>query len=218
MSSDFLLSFRSGMIQNRCHADPSRTSLALSDRLTGDQQHRALHARGRPVRALPAPSRSVRHLPRRRRWRLVGRRDSCMARRPWTSASLRTRRCATRGNPHDAQARLLGDRAPQSRSDLQRTALAQPRRTLPTVPHDPRRARASAPAMVERLSRACDRRSVFGPLQLGNAMSARTRSRAAAALEGRMPAVLRYDYTGGSHDRDPSQPQDDRHGETAAGR
>jgi hypothetical protein len=219
MRGDFLLSFWSGMIQNHGHADPSGTSLALPDRLAGNQQHRALHTSGRTLRALSTPSRSICYLPSRHGWRLVGRRDPWLARRTWTAAPLRTQCSAARSDPHDTQARLPGDRASQSRSDLQRAALAQPRSTLSAVPHDPRRARASAPTLVERLSRAGDRRLVFRPLQLENATSATTRCLAAvAALEGRMPAALWSNSAGSAHDRIPSQSQDDRDGETAAGR
>ena len=200
-------------------ADPPRTSLALSDRLAGDQQDSAVHARGRTVRALSASARSICHFPRRCRRRLVGRRDLCVAGWPWPSASLCAGFRAARSDPNDAQARVSGDRAPQSRSDLQRTALARSRRALPAMPHNPRRARASPAPLVECLSPACARRPLFWPLQLEDATSARARSRAAlAALEGRMPAALRFNCSGGTHDRNRSKQQDDRDGATAAGR
>ncbi len=82
---------------------------------------------------------------------------------------------AARRDPHDAQARLSGNRAPQPRSDLQRPALAQSRCSLPAMPYDPRRARASSAPLVERLRVARDRRSFLGPLQLDRTRPPRLR-------------------------------------------
>jgi hypothetical protein len=212
-AADFPLSFLRVMIQNRRHADPPGTSLALPDRLAGDQPDRALQTRRRALRALPAPARPLRRVPCRRRRRLVGHRDTVVAGWPRPSASPRARLRTARSDPHDPQARLSRNRAPQSRSDLQRTALAKPRRTLPALPHDPRRARASPSPLVERLSPTRARRPLFWSLQLEDAPSARTRNGAAkAASEERMPTALRFKFCGGTHDRNSPKPQDDRHG------
>lgn len=219
LDADFLLSFSCGMIQNRCHADPPGTSLALPNRLTGDQLYRALQTRRRTLRALSAPARTPRYAASRHEWRLVGYRDSRLARRPRPSPSPPAWLCAARGDRHDAQASLSRDRAPQPRSDLQRTALAQPCRALSALPHDPRRARTSSASLVERLSPARARRPLFWPLQLEGGPSANTRCRAdKAAAEGRMPAAFRFKFSGGTHDRNSSNLQDDRHGTSPAGR
>jgi len=207
------------MIQNRHHADPPGTSLALSDRLAGNQPHRPLRAGGGPVRALPASAWAARHAPRRCRWRLVGYRDPRLARWSWKTASPSAWLRFARRRPQDTQARLSCDRPPQPRPDLQRPALAQSRSALPALPHDPRRGRASSAPLVERVPQTGDRRPLFGSLQLEAEPSARVRTWAAkAASEERMPAALRFNFAGGTHDRDPSNPQDDRHGTTPARR
>ena len=157
------------------NADPPRTSMALSDRLAGDQQDRAIHAGGWSMRTLPpSPWPPCRAACRCKRG-LVGRRDQRLARRSRSPFASGARVRATRRNPHDTQAGLPGDRAPQSRSDFQRTALAQPRGALPALPHDPRRARASPSALVERLSQACTRRPLFRALQLAEVTASSAR-------------------------------------------
>jgi hypothetical protein len=219
LDADFLLSFLYEMTHNRHYADPPGTSRALPDRLAGDQPDRALQTRRRAVRALSAPARTPRYAASRHGWRLVGYRDSRLARRPRPSASPPAWLCAARGDRHDAQASLSRDRAPQPRSDLQRSALAQPRRALSALPHDPRRARTSPASLVERLSPACARRPLFWHLKLEGGPSAKTRTRAAkAASEGRIPAAFRFKFSGGTHDRNSSNLQDDRHGTSPARR
>ncbi len=157
------------------HADPSGTSLALSDRLARDQQDRALHARGRTLRALPTPTRPPGRPTRRRRWCVVGRRYLYLARWPWSPDPASTRVHRARRDPHDTQAGLSRDRPPQPRPDVQRAAMAQPRRSLPALPHDPRRARASTPPLVECVPKSRPRRPLFRSIQLGAAPSGKAR-------------------------------------------
>lgn len=158
------------------NADPPRTSLALSNRLAGDQQDRAIHPRWRQVRTLPAspwpPSRAA----CRRKRGLVGRRYQRLARRSRAPFASGARLRAARRNSHDAQTRLSGDRAPQSRSDVQRTALAQSCCIMPALPHDPRRAGASPAALVERLPQAGPRRPFLRTLQLSGITTSSTRA------------------------------------------
>ena len=130
-------------------ADTSRTSLAVSDRLAGDQQDRSFQARGWAVRALPATSWPPCRAAGGHRWGLVGRRDRCLARWPRPAAPPRAGLRSTRCHSDDPETRLSGDRAPQPRPDVQRATLAQPRGALPSLSHDPRRSRTSASPMVE---------------------------------------------------------------------
>lgn len=217
LDGNFLLSFSWRMIQNRCRADPSGTSLALPDRLAGDQSDRALHARRRALRALPAPPRTPRHATAGHRWRLVGYRDPRLARWSRPPASPPARLRAARGNRDDAHAGLSRDRPSQPRPDLQRPALAQPRGAVSALPHDPRRSRTSSAPLVERLSPTRDRRPLLGSLQLAPFATMRTRAAIAASQE-RMPVALGFNVSGGTHDRNPSNPQDDRHGPSPARR
>ena len=148
------------------HADPSGTSLALSDRLAGDQQDCSFHAGRWTLRTLPASPWTSCRAARRQRWGLVGCGARPLARRPRSAAASGTGVRSARRHPYDAQARLSCHRAPQSRSDLQRAAMAQSRRVLPTLPHDPRRAGASPPSMVECLSSSRVGRSFHRQIQL----------------------------------------------------
>lgn len=155
------------------NADPPGTSLALPDRLAGDQQNRSLLARWRPLRTLPASPRASRRAVGRHRRHLVGCGDRCLAGWPRPAASpsagLRPARC----HPHDAQTRLSCHRTPQPRSDFQRAAMAQSRCPLPTVPYDPRRARASPPSLVECLPPTGVGRPLHRPIQLRSTEAAR---------------------------------------------
>lgn len=148
-----------------CDADPPRASLALSYRLARDQPDRAVHSCARPMRALPPPAWPLRR-PARRRWGVVGSGRTGLVRRSRSAIAAPARVRAAGADPHHAQARLSGDRAPQPRSDLQRTALAKSRRALPTLPHDPRCGRASPAPLVERVPPARARRPFLGPLSL----------------------------------------------------
>lgn len=183
-------------------ADPSRTSLALPDRLAGDQQDRPLQARRRPLRALPTSAWSSRRAARGHRWHLVGCRDRRLARRPRPAASPATGVCAPRRHSADPQARLSGNRAPQPRPDVQRPALAQSRGFMPAVPHDPRRSRTPPAPLVEclpspRVGRPLHRalrlaahnaRSRAGELQFVlSSMKSLPSSLPGGSPEGRMP-------------------------------
>lgn len=155
------------------NAHPSGTSLALPDRLAGDQQNRSLYAGVRSVRALPAPAWTLCRAACWNRWRLVGYRHRCLARRPRPAASSGAGLHSSRGDPHDAQARLSGDRPPQSRPDLQRAAVAQSRRALPALPHDPRWAGTSPAPVVECLSPSRVGRPFHRAIQLARSRCAR---------------------------------------------
>ena len=146
-------------------ADPPGASLALSYRLARDQPDCAFHSCAGTVRALPPPAWPLRR-PARRRWGVVGPGRTGLVRRsrPAIAAAARVRTAGA--DPHHAQARLSGDRAPQPRSDLQRTGLAKSRGALPTLPHDPRRGRASPASLVECLPAARARRPLLGTLPL----------------------------------------------------
>jgi hypothetical protein len=146
--------------------DPPRTSLALSDRLAGDQQDRLVHARWRLLRILPSTAWPPCRAASRSQRGLVGPGDQCLARRSRSPTASSPGIRHARRDPHDAQARLSGHRAPQSRSDVQRTALAQSRCLIAALPHGPRRARASSPTPVERLPQTGARRPFFRALQL----------------------------------------------------
>lgn len=147
-------------------ADPSRASLAVPDRLARDQQDRALHTGAGPLRALPASARASCRSARGRQRDLVGRGRAHVAGRARASTATPSPFRAARCDPHDPQARLSRDRPPQSRSELQRAALAQPCSTLPALPHDSRRGRAPATPMVERVPPARARRPLLRPVQL----------------------------------------------------
>ncbi len=148
------------------HADPSRTSLAIPDRLAGDQPDRSFHASRRALRALPTAARTTRRAARRHRWNMVGHRDRRLARRPRPRASAATEIRAAGRRADDSKARLPGDRSPQPRPDFQRSALAQPRSALSALPHNARRSRTSAPPVVERFSAARFGRPLHRALQL----------------------------------------------------
>ena len=148
------------------HADPSGTSLALPDRLAGDQPDRALHPSGRALRALPSAARTPRRAARRHGRNMVGHRDRCLARRSRSPASAAADVRTTGRRPDDPKARLPGDRSSQSRPDVQRSALAQPRSALSALPHDPRRSRTSAPPVVECVPAARLGRSFHRAVQL----------------------------------------------------
>lgn len=119
------------------HADPPGTSLALPNRLARNQQDRSLHACWRTLRTLPPSTRTPCRAARRHGRDLVGRRDRRMARRSRPATSPATDFRSARSHPDDQKARLSRDRASQSRPDVQRAALAQPRRALPTLSHHP---------------------------------------------------------------------------------
>ena len=148
------------------HADPSGTSLALPDRLAGDQPDRALHPSGRALRALPSAAWTPRRAARRHRRNMVGHRDRCLARRSRSPASAAADVRTTGRRPDDPKARLPGDRSSQSRPDVQRSALAQPGSALSPLPHDPRRSRTSAPPVVECVPAARLGRSFHRAVQL----------------------------------------------------
>ena len=149
-------------------ADPPGTSLAVPDRLAGDQPDRPLHASPGSVRALPASPWPLRRAAPRLQRGVVGRGVRGLARRPRSSAPVRAGVRAARCDPDDAQACLSRDRAPQPRPDLQRPAMAEPRRALSALPHDPRRGRTSPAPLVERLPSPRSRRPLLRPIQLGN--------------------------------------------------
>jgi len=211
------------------HADPTGTPLALSDRLARDQPHRPLRSRVRALRAVQATARSAHRAAGRHRRHVVGCGHPTVARWPRSTATPPTGLCRAGRDPDDAQARLSRDRPPQSRSELQRTPLAESRCALSTLPHDPRCGRAPPTALVERLSPSRDRRPLRRPIQLGALPEASPRSgrpRAAprssaqrinrVALEARLPMALRFTITERPcHDRTLSKPQDDRDGATA---
>ena len=173
------------------NADPSGTSLALSDRLAGDQQDRSLHAGGWALRTMPASSWAPCRAACRRRRGLVGCRDCRMARRPRSAAASGARVRSARGYPYDAQARLPCHRPPQSRPDLQRAAMAQSRRVLPALPHDPRRSRASPASMVECLSATRLGRPLHRQIQIAASRACKAR------VGGRDQLVLSNKNLGG---------------------
>ena len=150
-------------------ANPSRTSMALPDRLAGDQQDRPLQAGGRALRTLPAPPRSSGRAIGRHRRCLVGCRDRRLARRQRPAAPPNAVVRATRSDPYDAPTSLPRHCAPQPRSDLQRTALAQPGSPVSAVPHDPRRSGAPQAAMVECVPPACPGRPLHGSVRVAEA-------------------------------------------------
>ena len=213
-------------------ADPTGTSLALSDRLARDQPHRPLRTRGWPLRTLQATSWKARRAACRQRRRVVGCRYPPVARWTRSAAATPARLCGARRDPDDAQARLSRHRPPQSRPERQWPALAQPRRVLSALPHDPRRGRASSAPMVERLPPARARRPLhrsipLGPLPAAAARSGRRRacpriSRQLAvriASEARPPMAFRFPVTGRPfHDRTLSKLQDVSDGEITSRR
>ena len=173
------------------HADLPRTSLALSDRLAGDQPGCAVYPRGWPVRALPAFAWSACGAARRQRRRLVGSRHVCLARRSRPPApplaGVRPSRC----DLYDAQARLPRGRSPQPRPHLQRAVPAQSCCALSALPHDPRCARTSTSPLVECLSPTRVGRPVFWPLQLLTALVWKTRAGGSSARA----RAFKYEFT-----------------------
>lgn len=165
------------------HANSPGTSLALPDRLAGDQPDRPLHARGRPLRALSTAARPSCRAAARDERHLVGRRDRRLARRSRPPAAPAACVRGARGRPHNAQARLSCDGAPQPRSHVQRATVAQPGGTVPALPHDPRCPRTPSTAMVECLPPTRIGRPLQRPVQL--APAARRRARQYAACPSR---------------------------------
>ena len=197
-----------------CDADPTRTPLAVPDRLARDQPDRPVPARRRAMRALQATARTPCRSAQRRQWRVVGHRCAALARWPRPSPPTTAGVRAAGGNPNDAPPGLSRDRASQSRSELQRPAMAQSRGPLSALPHDPRRGRASSAPLVERLSTPGSRRPVHRPLQLEPVFAriSRNTCRGAATparalfnplrMEARPPLVRRFKVVGRlAHDR-----------------
>lgn len=204
------------------HADPSRTSLAISDRLARNQSDRPFPARGWPLRALQAPARSPHRATGRREWGMVGCRRAALAGRARSSSSPLAYVRLARRYPNDAPTGLSRDGTSQSRSELQRPALAKSRRALSTLPHDPRRSRTSPASVVECVSTPRARRSVHRALQLdqegvlrrwiadryGGPVPAGCH-RGPLLLEARLPVLLRVQSSGEpEHDRSPSISED----------
>ena len=207
------------------HADPSGTSLALPDRLAGDQPDRALHPSRRALRALPSAARTPRRAARRYGRNVVGHRNCRLARRSRSPASAAADVCATGRRPDDPKARLPGDRSSQSRPDVQRSALAQPRSALSALPHDPRRSRTSAPPVVECVPAARLGRSFHRAVQLAAVAGCRVprarQRRAAPCMWVGLPSRAadlqrggRFRYgcrsSGAQHDQRPPQSRDAR--------
>lgn len=188
------------------HADPSGTSLALSNRLARNQSDRTLPASGRPLRTLQAPAWPLCCATRRVRWRLVGRGGQNVAR--WTRSSapplpaVHRPRCC----PHDAQTGLPRDGSFEPRPELQRTALAKSRCALSALPHDSRRPGTSSTPVVECVSATCARGPLHRSLSLISRCVARARtmrpsgaSRTEVSVrssEARLPFLLRLTLTG----------------------
>lgn len=147
-------------------ADPSGTSLAIPNRLAGDQPDRSLSARGRSLRALPASPWSPCGSACGRRWCLVGRGGPIVARWPRSPASPPPSLHRPRCDPNDAQTGLSRNRSFEPRPQLQRATLEQSSRTLSALPHDPRCRRASSTSLVECVSTTRPRRSVHWALFL----------------------------------------------------
>lgn len=164
------------------HADPSGTSLALPDRLAGDQPDRTLHSSWRAVRALPTATWVPCRAARRHGWDMVGHRDRSLARRSRLPASAATDVRAAGSCPNNSEACLLGDRPPQPRPDVQRPTVAQPRGALSALPHDPRRPRTSSAPVVECFSTARLGRSFHRAVQL--AVIARCRTQRERRIRG----------------------------------
>ena len=228
-------------------ADPRRTSLALSYRLARGQPDRALHSRAGSLRALPPPAWPLRG-PARHRRGMVGPGRARLVRRSRTAIAAAARVRSAGAYSHHAQARLSCNCAPQPRSDLQRTGLAKSRGALPTLPHDPRRGRASPAPLVECLPPARNGRPLLGALPLTrgwqptspNARRSSTEARTCGTsgtcsrhgahrrpplrrgswrrLRGEDATSLPIDFFGGDDDRSYSGSQDDRDGTTAARR
>ena len=150
-------------------ADPSGTSMALSDRLAGDQQDRPLQARGRALRTLPASPRSSGRAAGRLRGCLVGFRDRRLAGRQRPAAPPIAVVRATRSDPYDAPTGVPRDCASQPRSDLQRATLAQLGSLVSALPYDPRRAGAPQAPMVECVPPACPGRPLHRPVLVAEA-------------------------------------------------
>ena len=208
-------------------AHSSGTSLALSDRLAGNQQDRSLHAGGWPLRTLPASPWAPCRAARRHGRCVVGSRDRRLARRPRAAAAPGASLRSARSHSNDAQARLSRHCAPQPRSDLQRAEVAQSRRALSALPHDPRWPRTPPASLVECLSPPRLGRPLHRSIQLAGAPASEAGEGARRALrafeyergpgEGRMPLAVRP-CSGAWNDRSLSEPQDDGDGATTAGR
>lgn len=214
-----------------CHADPPGTSLALSDRLAGNQQDCPLYARWRTLRALPKTARTLCRAARRHGRDLVGHRDRRLARWPWSATSSAAGLRAARGDPDDSQAGLSRDRAPQPRPDVQRAALAKPRRALPPLPHDPRCARTPEASLVECVPPACVGRPLYRPLRLRASAKREGNfdfepvctglNRLARASDWLQSGGCRWrecECTGAEHDRSLPDPRNDRGDATSARR
>jgi hypothetical protein len=174
------------------HADPSGTSLALSDRLAGDQPDRALHPSRRALRALPSAARTSCGAARRLRWYMVGHRDRRLARRSRSPASTAADVRTIRRRPDDPKARVPGYRSSQPRSDVQRSALAQPRSALSALPHDPRRPRTPAPPVVECVPASRLGRSFHRAIQLAAVAGCRIRRERQRRAELRTWARIQF--------------------------
>jgi len=208
-------------------ANSSGTSLAVPDRLAGDQQDRSLHAGGWALRTLPASPWTPCGATRRHGRRVVGSGDRCLARRSRSAAAPGTGLRSARGHPNDAQARLSCHCPPQSRSDLQRAEVAQSRRALSALPHDPRWPGTPPASLVECLSPSRVGRPLHRPIQLawlpaseageGVRCALRAFECKKARREGRMPLAVRR-CSGARNDRSLSGPQDDGDGAATARR
>lgn len=208
-------------------AHSSGTSLALSDRLAGNQQDRSLHAGGWALRTLPASAWAPCRAARRHERCVVGSRDRRLARRPRAAAAPGASLRSARSHPDDAQARLSRHCAPQSRSDLQRAEVAQSRRALSALPHDPRWPGTPPASLVECLSPPRVGRPLHRSIQLAGIPAWEEGEGARRALrafeygrtreEGRMPLAVRR-CSGARNERSLSEPQDLGDGATTAGR
>jgi hypothetical protein len=201
------------------HADPSGTSLALSDRLARDQPDRTLRTCKWSLRTLRTAAWPTRCSAQGCERGLVGRRRAFLA--GWTRPRVATasRFCCSRRDLHHAQTGLPGHSASQSRSEFQRSALAKPRRPLSALPHDPRCARTSSPSVVESLSTPRARRPLHRTLRLASRPRAFMRRRRARTRsvpfslwlfarrpEARATMTLRFEVTGVSgNDRSPAR-------------
>ncbi|MBB4087556.1 hypothetical protein SAMN05216557_107130 [Sphingomonas carotinifaciens] len=211
------------------HADPTRTSLALSNRLAGNQPDRSLSACGRPMRTLQAPPRSQGCATRWFGWHMVGPGCTALARRSWapfaSPAHVRSaRRCS-----RYAQTRLPSDSPSQPRSELQRASLAQSCCALSSMPHDPRCGGTPSAQVVERIPATRSRRPVhrsvlerhrpapgWARLTRRGLIRSPLHQRGLLVSEARMPLRLRFQSTGASgHDRVSANIQDSFDAETS---
>ena len=211
-------------------ADPSGTSMALSDRLARDQQDRSLQTRGRALRTLPAPPRSSSRAAGRHRGCLVGCRDRRLAGRQRPAAPPIAVICVTRSDPYHAPTGVPRHCASEPRSDLQRTTLAQPGSPVSAVPYDPRRTGAPQAPMVECVPPACSGRPLHravrvaepegrgGQLHFDTRASRGTSSRLTSApFESGGCRWAAEPPDGAQNDRTSPNAQDNRDGAAAAG-